>query len=274
MPRVPTMMSTSPSRPASRDGPAALGPEHAGRVRLVDHHPRVVAAGEVDDALERRDVAVHREHAVGHDQASPPARLAQPPLEVVGVEVVVDERLRSRQPAPVDDAGVVEGVGEDDVALLRERADHAHVGEVARAEQQAALAALELGQPLLQPAVQRHVPRYEPRGARADPVAHRRVRGCLPHLRVVGEAEVVVRAQQQHALAVEQHARPLRAGHHAHAAVEAQTPAAPRDGRGSRSRLGPSRKAAGRAAWRIGGRLALLAEPQLRRGVPEVRLGL
>ena len=37
---------------------------------------------------------------------------------------------------------------------------------------------------------------------------------------MVGEPEVVVRAEQQDALAVEQHARPLRAGDEAHAAVE------------------------------------------------------
>ena len=45
-------------------------------------------------------------------------------------------------------------------------------------------------------------------GARA--VAHRGFGGRLAHARVIGEAEVVVRAQQQHRLAVEQHARSLR----------------------------------------------------------------
>ena len=45
----------------------------------------------------------------------------------------------------------------------------------------------------------------------AGAVAHRRLGGRLAHARVVGQAEVVVRAEQQHGLAVEQHARSLRA---------------------------------------------------------------
>ncbi len=92
-----------------------------------------------------------------------------------------------------------------------ERADHADVGEVARAEQQARLAALERRQALLQAAVDRHRPRHQPRGARADAPAHRRLGRRLAHARMVGEAEVVVRAQQQHGPAVEQHVRALRA---------------------------------------------------------------
>ena len=69
----------------------------AGAVRLVDHHARVVALRQLDDPLERRHVAVHREHAVGHDQRAAALGLAQAPLEVVGVAVVVDERLRARR---------------------------------------------------------------------------------------------------------------------------------------------------------------------------------
>ncbi len=39
---------------------------------------------------------------------------------------------------------------------------------------------------------------------------------------MVGEAEVVVRAQQEDRLAVEDDARALRSAHHAHAAIEAE----------------------------------------------------
>ena len=94
--------------------------------------------------LERRDVAVHREDRVGDDQrAAPPRACAQAPGEVLDVAVVVDEDLGARQPAAVDDRGVVELVGEDDVAAAGERGDDAGVGQVARAEQQRGLGALE-----------------------------------------------------------------------------------------------------------------------------------
>ena len=200
---------------------APVRPDRAGAVRLVDHHARVVALRQLDDALQRRDVAIHGEDAIGHDQRPAALRLAQAPLEVVRVAVVVDERLRAREPAAVHDARVVEGVGEDHVALARQRRDHARVRQVAGAEQQAGLGVLEGRQLLLEPPVDRHVARDQPRRARPRAVAHGGLGGRLAHARVIGEAEVVVRAQQQHGLPVEQHARPLRPGHAAHPPVEA-----------------------------------------------------
>ena len=47
---------------------AAARADDADRVRVVDHHERVVALGEVADPVEPREVAVHREDAVGRDQ--------------------------------------------------------------------------------------------------------------------------------------------------------------------------------------------------------------
>ena len=101
------------------DRAAPAGAERPGRVRLVDHQPAAVAAGQLEQLRQRRDVAVHREDAVGDDQRAAPAGLAQPPGEVLEVAVAVDEGLGAGEPAAVDDAGVVELVGEDDLALAR-----------------------------------------------------------------------------------------------------------------------------------------------------------
>ena len=64
---------------------APAGAERAGAVRLVDHHAHVVAPRELDDLLQRRDVAVHREDAVGDDQGAAALGLAQAPGEVLDV---------------------------------------------------------------------------------------------------------------------------------------------------------------------------------------------
>ena len=70
--RAPCRACRRPRRPRPRARPrrraAAVGADAAGAVRLVDDDTRVVALGELDDALQRRDVAVHREHAVGDDE--------------------------------------------------------------------------------------------------------------------------------------------------------------------------------------------------------------
>ena len=167
-------------------------------------------------------VAVEREHAVGHDQRRAAVGVAQPPREVLGVAVVVEERLRARQPAAVGDRGVGEAVGEHDLPALGERRDDPEVREVAGAEQQRRLRAEEVREALLEPPVQRHRARGQPRGARAGAPAHGGVRRRLAHARVVGEPEVVVRAQQQHRAPVEDHARALRPADHPHAAMDAE----------------------------------------------------
>ena len=104
-----------------------------------------------------------------------------------------------------------------------------------------------------------------------DAPAHRGLGRRLAHARVVGEAEVVVGAQQQHRPAVEQHGRPLRS---------ADQPQAPARARAARARPGapgssftrlpggpPGRGWAHRPG--AGTAPALGAEAQLRGGVPE-----
>ena len=142
--------------PGLGDRAAAAGPDAAGAVGLVDDDARVVArgrarrcsaSGATSPSIEKTEsVTISAAAAVG-------AR--RPQREVLEVAVVVDERLGPRQPAAVDDRGVVELVGEDDRARAGQRADDADVGQVARAEEQRRLGALEGGQRLLEPAVDR-----------------------------------------------------------------------------------------------------------------------
>src|SRR5680860_1846001 len=121
--------------------------------------------------------------AVADDQRRPITRLAQAPGEVLDVAVAVDEGLGAGEPAAVDDAGVVELVGEDDAVATGERRDRADVGQVAGAEQQRRLVALERRQSLLQPDVRLHVARDQPRGAGAG--ASRLISGNMePHVRL------------------------------------------------------------------------------------------
>ena len=216
--------STSPSSPASATAPRPPGPERADRVRLVDEHPDVVAVRELDDLRQRGDVAVEPEQALGGDQRAAAVGLAQPPREVLGVAVVVGERVRARELAAVHDRGMAELVVEHDLAAARERRDHAEVGQRAGAEQQPGARAAERRQALLEPPVQRHRARRDARRAGADAPAHRRVGRGLADPRVVGQAERVAGAEQQHRPAVEHDARTLGTADHPQAAVGAQLP--------------------------------------------------
>ena len=128
------------------DRAAPARPERADGVGVVDHQHRAVAARELAQPAELRDVAVHREEAVGDDQAAVAGQPAEAPGEVLEVAVAVDERLGPGEAAAVDDARVIELVGEDDVAAAGEGGDDAGVGEVARSEQQRRLGPVEVGE--------------------------------------------------------------------------------------------------------------------------------
>jgi hypothetical protein len=189
-------------------------------MRLVHHHPAIVAPGQPQHLLERSDVAVHGEDAVGDNQGATTLRLAQAPGQVLDVGVAVDEGLGAREAATVDDAGVVELIGEHHLAAPGQRRDRARVRQVARAEQERGVVALEGGQAFFQPAVELHVARDQAGGTRAHSPAHRGLGGRLAHARMVGEPEVVVRAEQKHRAAVQQHARALGAADQSHSPVQ------------------------------------------------------
>ena len=220
MPSVPTSRSTSSSRPAAATVPRPPGPTVPVACASSTISLQRWLRASSQEALERRPVAVHREEAVGDDQRRPRAGRAQPPGKVLEVAVAVDEGLGPRQPASVDDAGVVELVAEDDLAALREGGDGAGVGEVSGPEQERRVVALERGQPLLEGAVRVHAAGDQARGAGPGAPPDRRLGGRFAHQRVAGEAEVVVGAEQQDRAAVEQDLGPLGALDQAQPPVE------------------------------------------------------
>ncbi len=198
----------------------APGPETAGGVGLIDHQPAAMAPRQGRQLPQRRDVPVHGEDAVGDDQCTPARRAAHSPFEVVGVTMPVDEGLGAGEAAAVDDAGVVELVGEDDLTAARQRGDRAGVGQVAGAEEQRGLRALELGQPSLQLRVDRHRAGDQARRARAGSQRQGGIGGRAPQPRVVGQSEVVVGAEQQHRPAVEHDLGALRPVDHTEAPAQ------------------------------------------------------
>ena len=85
--------------------------------------------------------------------------------QVVHVTVAVDGEGRAGQPAPVDDAGVVQLVREHAHARAAERAQHPEVGREAGREADGGLGPLPFGERPLQLAVDGARPGHEARGA-------------------------------------------------------------------------------------------------------------
>ena len=134
-------------------GSAAVGADEADGVGVVDHDHGVVFFGEVADLGELGEVAIHGEDAVGGDEAMAGAGGGfELGLEVVHIAVAVAEAGGLREADAVDDAGVVELVGDDGVFGVEDGLEEASVGVEAGAvedgffgAEEGADALLELG---------------------------------------------------------------------------------------------------------------------------------
>src|SRR5690606_11608113 len=98
-----------------------------------------------------------------------------------------------REARTIDDAGVIQFVGEEVVVTADERRDDAEVGLVAGAEYERCLLIDELRESFLELLVQIQCAVQEPAAGAATAVLSERLLACLQHLRVMRQSEVVVR---------------------------------------------------------------------------------
>ena len=90
------------------EGAATIGAENAGCVGVIDHEDGVVLFGEGDEFGQWGDVSVHREDAVGDDEATAMGgRGFELGFEVGDVAVVVDGDLCAGEATAINDAAVI-----------------------------------------------------------------------------------------------------------------------------------------------------------------------
>ena len=128
-------------------GASALGANKADGVAVVDHHQGVMPLGEVADAREVRDDAVHREDAVGGDQAGAGVGgIDESAFELGHVVVRVTKTAGLAKTDAVDDRGMVESVGDDRILGAEQRLEEASVGVEAGTVQDGVLHPEEAGE--------------------------------------------------------------------------------------------------------------------------------
>ncbi len=180
---------------------------HADRVHLVGISHGAIAVSEIADALDRRDVAVHRIERLERDQLRPlgcggPQQLFQ----MRHVVVAEDLLLRAGLAHALDHGIVIPGVRQDQAVRhqLDQGRDASLIGDVAGREDQSRLFAMEVGELALE-VDQRMVGAGDIAGS-TGPCAHsgRGLDHRTDHLRVLPHAKVIVGAPHDHV------ARPLR----------------------------------------------------------------
>ena len=110
-------------------GPAPLLTHEAHRVAVVHHHHGAVLLGEIADARQIGDIAVHGEDAVGDHELEPcVGGLSQFCFEVRQVRVGVTVTAGLAETDAVNDRGMVQGVADDGVLFAHQRFEDAAVG--------------------------------------------------------------------------------------------------------------------------------------------------
>ena len=176
--------------------PASVVTDEPDGVRVVDHHHGVVTLCQLADLPQGRHVAVHGEHTVCSYQPAPRiGSLLQLLLEVRHVPVVIAVTPRGTQPNTVDDGRVVQLVADDSVLLAEQRLEQAPVRVEARRVQDRVLRLQESREPSLELLVNLLGTADKAHARHAVAPAVECVLCCGDDTRVIGEAEVVVRAE-------------------------------------------------------------------------------
>ncbi len=193
-------------------GSRARGPQHADRMRVVQDEHGAELLRELEEVGHVGDVALHAEDAI-HDDHHPRLGRAtrfQEPTEPGQLSVVEPEGLPEREPRAVHDARMVQLVQEDAVVPPAQGRDDAQVRLIAGAEDESRLHPRELREPALQLLVEVQIAVQEAAARVGRAVLPEGRLGRLDDLRVVREAQVVVRPDHDLPLAADHHLRVRR----------------------------------------------------------------
>ena len=191
-------MSTRSPAPVSAGVPRPFSPRCPVAWQSSTKHQRAVTVGKFADLFQLGDIAVHREHAVAGDELELRAccvGLLQAVLELVHVRIGEAVPLRLAEPHAVDDRGVVEAVGNDRIFVSKQRLEHAAIGVETGGEHNRVRLAQVLGNRLLEFTMQRLRSADEAHGGHAEAECVHGAARRRDHVRVVGEAQVIVGAE-------------------------------------------------------------------------------
>jgi hypothetical protein len=133
------------------DDAAPATPQHSLAVSVIDHQQNIVLASDLVQLRQRSDIAIHAEDTIGDNQPlSVFAGLGDPAAQIIDIVMLISHDLRPAQPAAIDDAGVVQLVGENHIATTDQRGDSRQISGESALKCDDGLGVFESGQPLLQ----------------------------------------------------------------------------------------------------------------------------
>ncbi len=121
-------------------------------MRVIHHQHHIVPAGDRIDLIQRRQITIHAENAIGDDQRTTISALVLENhlLQVSCIGMLIAVNTRTGKPAAIDDAGMVQGIRNNEVFLANQHGDHRSVGAKTGLKDNRSLDSLEIRQAALQ----------------------------------------------------------------------------------------------------------------------------
>src|SRR5277367_6047870 len=173
-------------------------------MRVVHHHDAIIFFGEVAKRGEIGDVAIHGKDAVGDQEllAVPIFRFLKYSFAVGGVLVFENFDSGAREAAAVNDRGVIQFVGNDQIVFAEDGGDGAGVGRESRLEHHAGFHLFEAGDLRFEVHVHLHSAGYAAHGSGADAEFARSVNSRAAELGVRRKTQIIIGAKVDDFLAV------------------------------------------------------------------------
>ncbi|MNL21794.1 hypothetical protein D3C87_1431000 [compost metagenome] len=178
------------------DDAATLGTQRTETVGVVDHQPSAFGFGFPSQRRQVGEVAVHAEHTISDHQGIA-GGFFKTFGQTRGVVVQVATEARTGQQPCIQQRGVIEPVFKHRVALPHQRGDGTEVGHVTGGEQQCARASGEIGQGFFQCMMRAGMADNQMRSPATNAPLQRAGAPGFNHLRVIGQAQVIVVAERQ-----------------------------------------------------------------------------
>lgn len=176
-------------------GPPPRFPDETGGVGIVNQEHGVVLFAELDHLVQLGRITVHRENAVGHHQPQPLVLVhLELFLEVGHVGMLESIVHGAAQPDAVDQRGMNQAVGDDDIILGQDGLEHPGVGIHAGREEDGVFRTQELGHLPFQLLVDVLGAADKAHRGHSEAPGFQPLVGGLDHLGMAGQAEVIVGA--------------------------------------------------------------------------------
>ncbi len=194
------------------DDAAPAAPDHTFTVRIVHHRDDVILFAHCVQLVERRDVAVHRKHAVGdeHRAAIIADILLDDALGIRHIAMFIDDNFRRRQTTPVDDARVIQAVGKNHILFADHRRNRGLICAKTGLHVQRIFHSFERRHSFFKFAMQFQCPGDTPhRGGTDTPFCDGALRGSFQAI-IIRKSQIIVRAKVEHRFAIDDHPRAAR----------------------------------------------------------------